>query len=136
MFRKNAFLSLLPTIISLLLSIGVMTVFSACGAKDDGTWMRCHSVQNSVAVCGAVIALLFAAAALIKSNIVRFILNAAALAGSVLVFLLPGGIMPMCMMATMRCYTVMRPFARIMALIIAITAVHGLIRALRNKSLS
>ncbi len=130
---KKTLFSLIPAIISLLFSVGVLTVFSACGMKDDGSWMRCHRVQNAVAICGAVMTLLFFASALIKERTSRAVLNAAAFAGSVLAFLLPGAVMPMCMMTTMRCYTVMQPFTRIMTVITAIFAVCGFIRALKGK---
>ncbi len=129
---KNVLLSLVPALAGLLLTIGVMTVFSACGIKDDGTFMHCHDVQISVALSGGCIALFSALAAFLQNRTARTIFNAAALTASVRAFLLPGILMPMCMMRTMRCYTVMQPFVRIMAVICALFALWGIIRSLKK----
>ena len=53
--------------------------------------------------------------------------------GSIVVFLLPETILPMCMMRTMRCYTVMQPFVRIMAVMIAVLGGISGMQALRQK---
>ncbi len=129
---KNRWGSLIPAVFGLVLAIGVMTVFSACGSKDDGTWMHCHDAQNAVAVCGGIITALFLLAALIRNKALRVLLNIAALAAGAAAFLIPGVIMPMCMMNTMRCYTVMQPFVRIMTVVIVILAVRGIVGALKK----
>lgn len=128
-FKWTAFL---PAVFGLLLTIGVLTVFSACGMKDDGTWMHCHAARNAVALCGAVITVLLALAAFMQNQIAKVVLNAAALVGAVVAFLIPGNIMPMCMMTTMRCYSVMQPFVRIMTVIIAAASAAGIFRAVRT----
>ncbi len=133
MSAKNRVVALLPAVVSLLLVIGVLTVFSACGKKDDGTWMHCHDVQNMVAVCGVVMTVLFVICAFVTNKVFRLILNLAVLAAAIVAFLLPGTIMPMCMMNTMRCYTVMQPFVRIMSAVAALSALIGMISALRAK---
>ena len=130
---KKGLLTLIPAGIGLLLAAGVMTVFSACRIKDDGTWMHCHEVQNTVALCGAALAVLFAAAFFIKNRTAKIFFSTAAVIVSCLAFLLPGNIMPMCMMNTMRCYAVMQPFVRIMAAGTAICGIWGIIRAVKNK---
>ncbi len=123
-----------PVVVSLLLAIGVMTIFSACGRKDDGSWMHCHDVQNAVAVCGLIMTALFALCVFVKNKMIRMLLYLAALAAAVVAFLLPGTIMPMCMMNTMRCYTVMQPYVRIMAVIAALSALLGMISSLTKKN--
>ena len=45
--KKNRLVLLIPAVLSLLLVLGVTTVFSACPRKADGTWMHCHSCQNA-----------------------------------------------------------------------------------------
>ncbi len=134
MSGKKTIISLIPACVSVLLMIGVMTVFSACGMKDDGTWMHCHDVQNTVAICGGIMAVLFAASALLKNKMLKVLLNAAAVIVSVIAFLIPGTIMPMCMMNTMRCYTVMQPFVRIMTVVAALLALLNMIGALKKSA--
>ncbi len=119
---------------ALLLTVGVMSVFSACGPRDDGNWMRCHAAQSAVGCCGSGLAVLLMLAALIKKRTVRVILYSAALAGSVSTFLLPGLLMPMCMMRSMRCYTLFQPFVRIMTALIFCLCVIGILRTVRDRT--
>lgn len=133
MLGKNKWLSLIPTAIGVLLAVGVMTVFSACGPKEDGSWMNCHQAQTAVAACGAVLAVLFALAAFIKNKVLVMLLNIAALVVSVIAFLIPGNIMHLCMMKTMRCYTVMQPFVRIMSILGALSAGWGVLKGIMKK---
>ena len=53
--RRESIRKWMPELLSVLLVFGVLTVFGACGMKDDGTWMKCHGAQKTVAkVCGAI----------------------------------------------------------------------------------
>ena len=47
--------------------------------------------------------------------------------------LLPGTIMKMCMMDTMRCYAVMQPFARVMGVLLILVFGIDFIKVLRTK---
>ena len=132
MTDKNKWFTLISAAVGLLLAVGVMTVVSACGPKEDGTWMRCHQAQIAVAVCGAALTVLFILTAVIKSKTAVILLNIAALVVSVIAFLIPGTLMPMCMMKTMPCYTVMQPFVRIMAILCALLAGWGILRELKK----
>ncbi|MBQ6385713.1 MAG: DUF4418 family protein [Lachnospiraceae bacterium] len=128
MSEKKSIFAWIPAILSGLLIIGTLTVFRACGPKEDGTWMHCHTAQNDIALAGAVIFVLLVAAALIKNRRLSAALFAAAALGCVIVVLIPGTLVSMCMMTTMRCHAVMKMFARIMGVL---TAVSSLIAALR-----
>lgn len=130
---KNKMLSLIPAAISLLLMIGVMTVFNACGPKDDGTFMHCHDAQKAAASCGAVTTVLLTVSAFIRNKAVRIVLDSVVLILSGVTFFIPGTIMPMCMMNTMRCYSVMQPFVRIMTVILAITVICEIISTVRSR---
>ena len=132
MTDKNKWFTLISAAVGLLLAVGVMTVFSACGPKEDGTWMRCHQAQIAVAVCGMALVVLFALTAVVKSKTSVLLLNIAALVISVIAFLIPGILMPMCMMKTMPCYTAMQPFVRIMAILSALLAGWGILREFKN----
>ena len=132
MTDKNKWFTLISAAVGLLLAVGVMTVFSACGPKEDGTWMKCHQAQIAVAVCGMALVVLFALTAVVKSKTAVMLLNVAALVISVIAFLIPGILMPMCMMKTMPCYTAMQPFVRIMAILSALLAGWGILREFKN----
>ena len=109
---------LVPMILCLLLAAGSATVFSACEMKEDGTWMRCHSAQDTVVLCALILFAVLLLQAFLRQRIVRLILGVTGIIGAVLIFWIPGHLMPMCMMHTMRCYTRFQPFVRIMAALI------------------
>ncbi|MDU0349801.1 DUF4418 family protein [Actinomyces sp. MRS3W] len=131
--KQNRLMPLLPAAASLLLILGVMTVFSACGPKADGSWMHCHDCQNAVAASAGGILVCFSAAAFVKNRPLRIALQAIATAGSLVVFFIPGGICPMCMLRTMRCYTVFQPFVRIMTVLIAAGGIGALVGSWRQR---
>lgn len=121
------------TAVCLLLTVGVMTLFSACGQKDDGTWMKCHSAQMSVFYVGAVMTVLSAAAVFINKKAVFIIIKIITAVLAVTALLLPETIMPMCMMHTMRCYTTMKPFVLVVGAIAAVLCVTDIIAAIKVR---
>lgn len=131
--KNKSFFPFVPVILCALLILGAATVFSACAEKEDGTWMHCHEAQNAVIVTGAVLAVLFLAAALTKAESAGKILTAAGTAGAAVVFFIPGTIISMCMMQTMRCFMYMQPFVRIMSILIFMTGLFQSVRAFRSR---
>lgn len=130
--KKNRLAPLIPAALSLLLVLGATTVFSACPRRADGAWMHCHDCQNAVAAAGGGLLVLFAAASLIADRAAGLAVQAVAIIGSVVVFFIPGVICPMCMMRTMRCYTVFQPYVRIMSALIAGSGAGVLLGSLRR----
>ncbi len=129
MLKKISIWPFVSFALSLLLTIGVLTVFHGCEMKDDGTWMRCHAAQTDVAICGAVLCALFLVSVFVKSRWLQTLIGVIGITGGILMMFIPGGFVPMCMMNTMRCYTVMQPFVRIMGVLIAVFSVLNLIRS-------
>ncbi len=132
--RKTSIRQWIPVLLSALLVLGVLTVFGACGMKDDGAWMKCHGAQTAVAKLGGAMTALFLLAAVLSNKALKTGAFGLGIIGSVVVFLIPETILPMCMMRSMRCYTVMQPFVRIMAVLIAASGVIAGTQALRRKS--
>ena len=134
MFQKKISLkTVMPAFFSLLLLLGTATVFHPCEMKEDGTWMHCHDVQTAVITGSIILTVLLSAAAVIKNRWVKLIGYGVTVIGAAVMFFLPGDIMEMCMMHTMRCYAVMRPFVRIMCVLTAISAAFLLKRICKNK---
>ena len=133
MSKKNIILSAVPAVLSLLLSLGTLTVFRACAAKEDGTWMHCHTAQNAVVIAAAVLFIVFAVTMIMRSKAARMALFVIGLAGSIVIFFIPGTIVSMCMMNTMQCYAVMQPFVRVMSAVIAVFSLVGFVSALKQK---
>ncbi len=117
MKNKISILDFLPSVISLFCAIGVMTFCKACGLKPDGSWMRCHAAQMMAFAISACLTVLMIFPAFIKNKPAKSIFYVLGLAAGILLFLVPGIIKPLCMMRTMRCYTHMQPFVRIMSLV-------------------
>ncbi len=129
---KKMLSALFPAILSLLLVLGVTTVFSACDRREDGMWMPCHQCQNSVAAGGVGLVVLFGASAAIKNKIARVLLQVLAIISSIIIFFIPGGLCPMCMMKSMRCYTVFQPFTRVMSGIIAASGAGAVVASVKE----
>lgn len=133
MEKKFPVISLVATVVGLVLVIGVMTVFAACGPKEDGTWMHCHDVQMAIAACGAAITVALTLATFLKGKGARIVLYLAAIVLCIVVLALPS-VMPMCMVDTMRCHAVMAPFARVAAAVAGVLGIVSLVQAVNaNK---
>lgn len=136
MKRKYNWISYVPAILSLLMSLGTATVFRACAAKDDGSWMHCHSAQTAAVICGIILCLVFAASVYAERagrRSVSLVCSGIGVLGAIVTLFVPGTIISMCMMNTMRCYAVMQPFVRIMAVFIAVTALTRIFIELRGN---
>lgn len=130
--NKISLKALIPALFSLLLLLGTATVFHPCEMKEDGTWMHCHDAQTAIVIGGAILTVILIAAAFIQSKPAKVMMNGLSVICSIVIFLIPGTIISMCMMHTMRCYTVMQPFTRIMTAVIAIISLIQTVRIARN----
>ena len=132
MAKKDVIIPLVPAALSALLLAGGVTVFSACEQRADGSWMHCHQCQNMVAGSAVGLIALYGASALATKKPVRLALLALAVIASVVVFFIPGGICPLCMMKTMRCHTVFQPFVRIMSVFVAGSGIGALVASFKK----
>lgn len=105
-----------------LLALGVMLLFPACGPKDDGTWMSCHTAQMAVFGLACVMVVLAAIALFVRGGIATWLHAAVALL-AVVAAIVPGSVIPLCMMEGMQCRSVMRPSVILFSVIIAACAV-------------
>ena len=54
--------------------------------------------------------------------------------GAAGLFFVPGDIMPLCMMKTMRCHEVFQPFVRLISAVIVVSGAAGFVRVMRSRS--
>ena len=125
--------NLVNLILSAVLAVGVLTVFRACAAMEDGMWMHCHYAQMDVFYIALALAVVSLIAMLMKSKGAVLCLNILQIVGAVVALLMPGTIMSMCMMKDMRCWSVMKPFTTVMAILVILCAVWSLIAAVKKK---
>lgn len=126
-------MDILLVLINLLFLIGLRTFASACAMKDDGTWMTCHYAMQALFGIAAVL-LADAVLNLVQRNEkTKAGLMIAMIPTALLGAILPGNLIGLCMMDTMHCHTVMRPFAVLMSALNIILAAIGLIRNARMQ---
>ena len=114
---KKNILEFAPAIIAVLLAAGVMTIFRACAKTEEGNWMNCHNAQLYVFVVSIIIAVISIAAAFVKSSKLKICLGIVAIVLAIITALLPGVLVHLCMMTTMRCHSLMRPSVIILCLL-------------------
>ncbi len=130
--EKTSRMVFVPAAFSFLLSIGTLTVFHACEIKEDGTWMRCHEAEIAVVIGGLLLTALFLISGCMRNKKIKFILDGLGAVGAVILYLVPGILFQMCMMHTMRCYTIMQPFVRIMCALIVMADLYQMVLAVRK----
>ena len=126
-------LNIASALLAAVLVVGVMTFASAC-IHDDGTASVCHAAQIAVAVGGASMAAISILALFVRGNVAAGALSIVVAIGGVFVALAPTTLFPLCMMSTMRCHTLMQPFAQFMGLAIAAVSIVAGIRSFKSRT--
>ena len=130
---KSRIFNIIQIIAAAALAAGVMTAFTACELKEDGTWMHCHGAQQLVFGLGIAITAVSVIMLFLKKKGIRILLGLANIVLAVVTLAVPGGIVSMCMMADMRCHMVMKPFVILMSIVIIVLTVCSLIFALKKS---
>ena len=109
----------------LCLSAGTQFVFHACGMHDDGSYGRCHYAQLVVACLGLLIAAGALCSILWRTREVMCTVSVVTACTAVLTLLIPGPVIPLCMMKTMHCLTMMKPFTTVMGSVVLLISIAG-----------
>ena len=126
--RKTGAGDILLLFFSVVYLVGVLSIFAPCGPKEDGSWMTCHWAGQAVAGLAAVLVLIALAHLFLADAKIKIGLDIAAVPVSLLATLLPGGLIHLCMMHTMRCRSVMRPAAAVMSGLVIGTAIYDALK--------
>ena len=125
---KFSTIDLPALLLSAVLFVGVLTVFRACAKTDEGMWMHCHYVELAIAAIGITSCLLtFINMTFIKKLGINTLIRIITIALAIISIMLPGRIVSMCMMETMRCHAVMKPFVTIDSAILIIFSVVAIV---------
>ena len=117
---------LLP-LTALAFLLGLLFVFSPCAPKEDGSWMSCHWASQAlkgVAALELVLALIHLLPAPAERKIG---LDLALIGAALLALLLPGRLIGLCLMASMRCHSVMTPAVTVFSVLLAALALLDLL---------
>lgn len=129
---KSNIFALISLVLSAVLAVGSATFISACPVSEEHT-MVCHWAQIAVTSVAAVLAVISLIAVVIPDEKIKTGVLTAVIPVSVLTFLIPGTLIHLCMMESMRCISVFRPAVRIFAAVILITALAEVISSLAAK---
>lgn len=119
---KDRIAGIIMTVLSLALTVGVKSFFSACGPKDDGTWMTCHWAEQAVFGMGIVLTVISAVVLAAGRKPAALGASLAAVPAACVAMLAPGVLINLCMMTNMHCHTVMRPAVMVISAVIAVIA--------------
>ncbi|MBQ5311943.1 MAG: DUF4418 family protein [Oscillospiraceae bacterium] len=133
--KKETIFGISETAVSLLLTIGSFTFLSACGIHE-GKYMACHWAQNTITLLGIILTVQSVARLILKDR-ARIGLSLSIFTLAVSAVLIPGTVINLCMMETMRCHTIFRPavfaIGIILALISGADAVTAFIKSGREN---
>ncbi len=118
------------TLLTALTCYGIYTFASPCTPVHEG--MHCVTARDTIARV-LVAMLILSIVGLLNFKPIRVISTMALSGLSLVALLLPGTILPLCMMLSMRCYTHMQPFVRVLMAITFIYSVAYLICYLKHS---
>ena len=127
-FSPGAAVSLL---LSAVIAFGSVSFLGPC-VHEDGSFGPCHWAGQAMLGIGLLLAVLSLTALLVKDGRVRAGILFAAAAAAVLGIFVPGTLINLCGMATMRCRAVMRPAMTLLCVLTAVSSLAGGIAAYRK----
>ena len=131
--KKNIHIpDILYFVLSAAFLLGSVFVFNTCGPKDDGSWMVCHWAGRMVSAMAILLTVLALQIVLFPSEI-KAGLYTACFGVSVLTAFIPGHIIKLCMMKTMRCHLISEPSVIVCSVVLAVYSLVRVILLLRKK---
>lgn len=112
--------------ISAFVVISILTFAGPC-VHDDGTIGKCFGASRCLIGFGAASAVLALICLLVKNSTVQKACAALCAVAGLAMACAPGTILPLCKMLTMRCWTIMHPFALVCGIIIAALAIAQIV---------
>ena len=127
-FSPGAAVSLL---LSAVIAAGSVSFLGPC-VHEDGSFGPCHWAGQAMLGIGLLLAVLSLTALLVKDGRLRAGLLFAAAAAAILGIFVPGTLIGLCGMATMRCRAVMRPAMTLLCALTTASCLLGGITAYRK----
>lgn len=124
--KKHYVISIVLFLLCLIQALGIKTIFKACPAHD-GTYMSCHWAEQAVLAFAIALTILSLLALIAKSVQAKKALCLSIIPLTVLSALIPGKFITLCMMADMRCISIMKPAVQTTDALIGIFALAAFI---------
>ena len=131
--RLSYILGIAAALVSIFLMLGIKLIFPACGMHDDGTYSSCHTASQVIwwmALAMAVIWILFT---IINNRIISTVISGVSILAGIFCALIPGTIVNLCMMPTMRCQSTMKPFVIACGAVVAVLSIINLVICLKGR---
>ncbi len=130
--KKLSVSSFAVLVLALLIAVGSRSFLGPC-VHEDGSFGACHWAGQAMFGLGLLMMLQSAFALLWRDRKVRAGILAATAMTAVLGCFVPGPLISLCGMATMRCRAVMQPAMILLCLLAALTAAAGCAAELRRS---
>lgn len=132
MKRKIDIFGIILLVLSLILTVGVKFIFHACEVHENP--MVCHWAERSVLGVGIVLSVISILHLIVKDIKAKLAISLAIAPTAVYAALIPGVLIKLCTMATMRCRIVFRPAVFVISILIFIVAVADVaVTIINNK---
>ena len=118
-------------LLSAVTAAGSVSFLGPC-VHEDGSFGACHWAGQAMLGIGLLLAALSLTALLVKDGRLRAGILFAAAAAAVLGIFVPGTLISLCGMATMRCRAVMRPAMTLLCALTAVSCLAGGIATYRK----
>lgn len=116
---------LLQIVLNAIFFVGIQTIFAPCAPHEEGKWTTCHWAGEALLGIAAVMLVMSLLHLLPLRTGMKEGLVFAMIPVSFLIIVLPGRLIPLCMMETMRCHVVMQPAVTVIAVLnIVLSAVY------------
>lgn len=120
-------------VLGLLLTIGVFTFLKPC-VHADGVYGTCHWAGQILASLGIVMTVQAVMGTFCGNAKMREGISLSMIPTALLAALVPGVLIPLCMMETMRCNAIMKPATLLIAILIALlSAVDAFVQHRRAR---
>ena len=114
--------------------VGTMTFLRPCAAHEDGSWMTCHWAGQALTGVACLMAVLSCVKLALNRAGVKLGIAVSMVPAALLAIGVPGTLIHLCVMDTMRCRAVMRPGAIVFGVLIAaLSVVDALVLARAEK---
>ena len=119
---------LLP-VLSIIFLVGLLTFAGPCGPKEDGSFMSCHWAGQAVKALAVLLIVMSVIRLALRDRGMKKGLSIAIVLTAITAAVIPGNLISLCMMNTMHCHAVMRPFVIVMAVLQAAAAMIDIVRS-------
>lgn len=109
--------------VSAVFFIGILTFFKSCGPMEDGSWMTCHWACQAITGIAAVILVISIIHFIVPDAAIKSGLSIAEIPAAVLAAVIPGHLISLCMMNSMRCRAIMTPLTILFSILTIAAAI-------------